>query len=82
MLWRELPEQGSQTPLPPPKYRIVASSILERPMKKDAMSINATVLRASLEPLAKLWVDEWQSHFESIFGKQAALSGRAIGFYV
>jgi len=24
----------------------------------------------SLEPLAKLWVDEWQSHFESIFGME------------
>jgi len=24
----------------------------------------------AIEPLAKLWVDEWQSHFESIFGME------------
>jgi len=34
-----------------------------------------------MEPLAKVWVDERQSHFESIFGKQAALSRRAIGLH-
>jgi len=22
------------------------------------------------EPLAKLWVDEWQSHFKAIFGME------------
>ncbi len=34
------------------------------------------------EPLAKLWMDERQSRFETIVGKQAALSRRAAGLYV
>jgi len=34
------------------------------------------------EPQTKLWVDERQSHVESIFGKQAALFRRAVGLHV
>jgi len=35
----------------------------------------------NFELLAKVWVDERQSHFESIFEKQAALSRRAVGLH-
>jgi len=51
-----------------------------KPVSKQRKQTRAYAARET-GLLDKLWVDEWQSHFESIFGKQAALSRRAVGLH-